>query len=101
VDLKPSTVHIYDIELLEQPQRLGVDGTSVTDVKVRVECSSGTYIRSIARDLGQKLGCGGIATHLIRSKVGEFSLDEAGSVAEAKIFELPETLPLPKHRAKR
>lgn len=55
-----------------------VDG--FIDVDVSVECSSGTYIRSLARDLGAALGCGGHLTALRRTKVGPFALADATSL---------------------
>lgn len=55
-----------------------VDG--FIDVDVSVECSSGTYIRSLARDLGAALGCGGHLTALRRTKVGPFALADAISL---------------------
>ena len=48
-------------------------------VKFRVECSKGTYIRSLCADIGEKLGCGGTMKSLVRARVGEFRLaDEIG-----------------------
>jgi tRNA pseudouridine55 synthase len=52
------------------------------DVDVDVECSSGTYIRALARDLGQALGVGGHLTALTRTRVGRFGLDEAHTLDE-------------------
>ena len=46
------------------------------DVKVRVACSAGTYIRALARDLGAMLGCGGYLTRLRRTRVGRFALPD-------------------------
>nr|WP_280924716.1 tRNA pseudouridine(55) synthase TruB [Bifidobacterium sp. ESL0745] len=48
--------------------------TSVVDVDVRISCSTGTYIRSLGRDLGQLLGGGGYLTRLRRTRVGKFDL---------------------------
>jgi len=50
---------------------------TVLDVQVDVHCSSGTYIRAIARDLGQKLGVGGHLTALRRTTVGPFDVEDA------------------------
>lgn len=47
------------------------------DLQLRVTCSSGTYIRSLAHDLGQMLGCGGHLVGLRRERVGRFTLDQA------------------------
>ncbi len=54
------------------------DGVRVLDVDVTVECSSGTYIRALARDLGAALGTGGHLTALRRTRVGPFALADAG-----------------------
>ena len=66
-------VKILDIEILEM--RLPV-------VKIRVECSKGTYIRTLCHDIGQKLGCGGTMQSLLRTKVGIFKLEDAISLTE-------------------
>ncbi|MBH0055228.1 tRNA pseudouridine(55) synthase TruB [Salinibacterium sp. SWN139] len=52
------------------------------DVKVRVDCSSGTYIRALARDMGEALGVGGHLTVLRRTRVGPFSVERASAVDE-------------------
>jgi tRNA pseudouridine55 synthase len=59
-----------------------VDGGERWDVDLEVTCSSGTYIRAIARDLGAALGVGGHLTALRRTAVGGFSLDEAVTIDE-------------------
>lgn len=56
--------------------------TPVLDVDVVVDCSSGTYIRALARDLGAALGCGGHLTALRRTRIGAFGLDLVGLDAE-------------------
>jgi tRNA pseudouridine55 synthase len=68
VKLEPRTVtiHRFDIEKLEGAL-----------VHFRVVCSTGTYIRSLANDLGEKLGCGGYLSSLCRTRIGEFKLDDA------------------------
>lgn len=47
---------------------------------IEVECGSGTYVRSLAHDLGERLGCGGHLQALVRTRVGSFSLEEAVSL---------------------
>ncbi len=54
----------------------------LVDVDVEVDCSSGTYIRALARDLGDALGVGGHLTALRRTRVGRFGLDQARSLDE-------------------
>ncbi|MEO9138264.1 MAG: tRNA pseudouridine(55) synthase TruB [Jatrophihabitans sp.] len=64
------------------------------DVDVEVECSSGTYVRALARDLGAALGVGGHLTALRRTRVGPFTLDVARSLDALADLPDPVTLPL-------
>nr|BFE62717.1 tRNA pseudouridine(55) synthase TruB [Dactylosporangium thailandense] len=65
------------------------------DLDVDVACSSGTYIRALARDLGAALGVGGHLTALRRTAVGAFTLAEAATLDELAALEDPVTMPLP------
>jgi tRNA pseudouridine55 synthase len=67
-----SSFTVYDIR-----DAIAEDGTPVLDLVVSVVCSSGTYIRAIARDLGADLGVGGHLTALRRTRVGPYKLDSA------------------------
>ncbi|MGC4154389.1 MAG: tRNA pseudouridine(55) synthase TruB [Propionicimonas sp.] len=67
--------------------------TAYTDVAVVVDCSSGTYIRALARDLGRDLDVGGHLTALRRTRVGPFTLDEPHLTPEA--LEEPDAAPVP------
>lgn len=67
-ELKPKRVNIHKIELL---------GFNPPDISLRIACSRGTYIRSIARDLGLALGSGGHLTGLKRTRSGDFTLEDA------------------------
>jgi tRNA pseudouridine55 synthase len=69
-------------------------GQSTVDVDVELDCSSGTYVRAIARDLGVALGVGGHLTALRRTAVGRFTLAEAATLAELEQLDDPVTLPL-------
>ena len=60
------------------------DGVAVVDVEVVVDCSSGTYIRALARDLGDALGTGGHLTALRRTAVGPFRVEEAVDVYDGR-----------------
>lgn len=73
VELKPSSVEIYELELLD------LDGCFA---KIRMRTSSGVYVRSLAHDLGEALGCGGHVTELRRTAMGEFHLDGAHTFDE-------------------
>lgn len=67
----PRQVSVYTFE---------ITGWALPDVSFRVECSKGTYIRSLARDLGEKLGVGGHLVSLRRPSIGSYSVTEAWSV---------------------
>ncbi|QCO97677.1 tRNA pseudouridine(55) synthase TruB [Arthrobacter sp. 24S4-2] len=74
---RPVTIHRFDVHSV-LPQREG----EVLDVDVTVECSSGTYIRALARDLGEALGTGGHLTALRRTQVGPYTLDQARTLEQ-------------------
>jgi tRNA pseudouridine55 synthase len=78
---RPVTIHTFEITGIEGPI-----------VSFRVECSKGTYIRSLARDLGEALGCGAHLASLIRTRIGDYRLEDAFSVADMEQFrqQLPE-----------
>ena len=71
---RPVTIHELTVHRVTPGD---VDGTTVLDVDLDLRCSSGTYVRAIARDLGARLGVGGHLTALRRTAVGEFRLDSA------------------------
>ncbi|WP_371808292.1 tRNA pseudouridine(55) synthase TruB [Agromyces sp. Marseille-P2726] len=60
-------------------------GEGFVDVDVRVECSSGTYVRALARDLGAGLGTGGHLTSLRRTRIGAFGVDEASGLDDLDV----------------
>ena len=83
VVLSPRQVIIHKFEVLDR-RDLEVDGVTVVDLDVIVECSSGTYVRALARDLGTTLGTGGHLTALRRTRVGPFTLEQAQTMDEAE-----------------
>ncbi len=68
VQLKAKPLHIYEIELLEY---------SMPDIKIRVHCGKGTYIRALARDIGEALGSGAYLTALRRTRIGQYRADQS------------------------
>jgi tRNA pseudouridine55 synthase len=66
----------------------------LVDVDVEVECSSGTYVRALARDLGAALGVGGHLTALRRTRVGPFAVSDARTLEALAELEDPVTLRL-------
>ena len=71
VELKAKTLIIDEIELLE---------CNLPEIKIRVVCSKGTYIRALARDIGEVLNSGAHLTGLIRTRVGDVRLEDCLSV---------------------
>ena len=89
VALAARTVTVSCLDLLAVRRLPGL-----VDLDVDVACSSGTYIRALARDLGGSLGVGGHLTALRRTYVGGFDLDEAVTLEELAERDDPVTLPL-------
>jgi len=83
VELKPKQVEIKELEFF------GCDGQSVG---FRAWVSSGTYLRSLAHDLGKKLSCGGHLSALKRTAVREFTIDEAHSLEQLEQAQANNTL---------
>lgn len=69
--LEPRPVRITTFELTK---------IALPEIHFRVRCSTGTYIRSLANDYGQVLGCGGYLQELRRTEIGPYSVADAGSV---------------------
>jgi len=83
VELAPRRVNIYEIE---------VEEVALPLVTFTVKCSTGTYIRTLAADLGAALGCGGHLTALRRLEVGPFKLEEALTLEALEKFPREELL---------
>ena len=73
VELKAAEVELFEYKLLE------IEGAVA---RFSIECSSGTYIRSLAHEMGEKAGCGAHLSEITRTAVGEFSLEQAISLEE-------------------
>jgi tRNA pseudouridine55 synthase len=72
LDPRPVTIHAFELTNIDLPV-----------VQFRVVCSTGTYIRSLANDLGALLGCGGYLSSLCRTRIGDFRLEQAMTIEEA------------------
>ncbi|MBY0758603.1 MULTISPECIES: tRNA pseudouridine(55) synthase TruB [Sellimonas] len=73
IERKPRKIQIHRIEIRE---------INLPEVRFEVWCSKGTYIRTLCNDIGEKLGCGGCMSSLIRTKSGIFTLEESKSLDE-------------------
>jgi tRNA pseudouridine55 synthase len=71
VKLQPKKIVIRSIE---------IEAIDLPYVKIKVICSKGTYIRSLARDIGEELKCGAYLTELRRTRIGEFKVEDAITV---------------------
>lgn len=79
VELKPNLVTVHKIEILDYfwPK-----------LKIRVQCGKGFYMRSLARDIGEKLGVGGYLTELKRTRVGKYSIEQALAIDQVTAAKL-------------
>ncbi|MBI5031310.1 MAG: tRNA pseudouridine(55) synthase TruB [Chloroflexi bacterium] len=75
VEMTARQVEIFSMMLID---------TDLPDVEFEVHCSKGTYIRSLAHDLGEKLGCGAHLSALRRTAVAQFSIEDAVSLDELR-----------------
>lgn len=79
-EIKSKTVELKAFELTR---------IALPDIDFRVVCSKGTYIRSLARDLGEALGCGGHLTKLVRTRIGDYQLADAFSIVAIEALRPP------------
>lgn len=63
-------------------EKFDITGVNLPDIAFEIKCSKGTYIRVIADDFGQRLGCGAYLSSLRRTEIGEYSVDDAFTVDE-------------------
>jgi tRNA pseudouridine55 synthase len=77
IEIPVRTVSIYSLELLEY---------TYPDIKIRVHVSSGTYVRTLAEDIGLQLGTGAYCAALRRTKIADFSIDDSVLVSEFETF---------------
>ncbi|MCL4510177.1 MAG: tRNA pseudouridine(55) synthase TruB [Bacteroidetes bacterium] len=75
-ELKPKVVTISEMQIESFLPPL---------LKLRIVCSSGTYVRSLARDIGEELGCGAVLTELVRTRIGSYKAEEAVKLDELKL----------------
>ncbi len=78
IEREPRAIEIYSLDILKVAPPL---------VDFRVECSKGTYVRTLCHDIGAELGCGGILERLVRTRCGRFELKDAISVDAIKEME--------------
>ncbi|HUZ61991.1 MAG TPA: tRNA pseudouridine(55) synthase TruB [Hanamia sp.] len=74
-------------EVILEPRKITINEFEITDIELpvisfRVVCTTGTYIRSLANDFGEVLGCGGYLSKLRRTRIGNFKIEDAISVED-------------------
>ena len=84
IERKPRPVTLYELTILEM---------NLPRVRIRITCSKGTYIRSLCRDIGEQLGCGGCMEQLIRTRVGHFLIENALTLAQIEALAKKERIP--------
>ncbi|HXB06391.1 MAG TPA: tRNA pseudouridine(55) synthase TruB [Puia sp.] len=94
--IKVNGKRVYELarqgrEVKLEPRRVVVSEFAITQLRLpelefRVVCSTGTYIRSLANDLGAVLGCGGYLSGLRRTRIGEFRVEQAMNMEAAEIY---------------
>lgn len=96
VERKPRSIEIFNIEIKS------IDEENCEAV-IRVECSKGTYIRTLCHDIGRKLGCGATMTKLIRTRSGDFKIEDALTVEQIEdmLADVPFEIELPARLDKR
>jgi len=77
IEMPVRTVNVYSLELLDY---------TYPDIKIRVHVSSGTYIRTLAQDIGLQLNTGAYCTQLRRTKIADYSIDDSVAVSEYETF---------------
>ena len=82
-EIKPRTQHIFNIDIVSFDEEN-------CELELQIACSKGTYIRSIARDLGESLGSAGTLSGLTRTGSGNFNIEDAISLDELRNMELEE-----------
>jgi len=83
VERKAVRVTIHFLELIDEDRDIfpqNIDGT--TDIQVRVACSAGTYVRTLAEDFGKRIGVGAHVAELQRTKAGSFALTDATTLEQ-------------------
>lgn len=75
IERKPRTITIYNNQLLSYDEKSAL-------CRMEVECSKGTYIRTLCHDMGEKLGCGAAMASLVRTRVDRFLLEEAYTISQ-------------------
>lgn len=76
LELRPKEIEIFDLKLLAQTER--------NSFKFEISCSSGTYIRSVCRDMAEKLGAYGTMKNILRTKCGNFDIKDAFTIEQVK-----------------
>ncbi len=89
-DLKPVKVKVYRIEMIS---------CNIPEFKVSMRVSSGTYVRSLIKDIGDDLSCGGVVKDLVRTSVGAFHIESSVHLEELLSSEEPERYVVPIDKA--
>ena len=94
--LKVNGKKLYELaregkEIPRQPRKITIEEMNILRmdlprVRVEIKCSKGTYIRTLCHDIGQKLGCGGLMEELMRTRVGDYTLEDSITIDEFREY---------------
>ena len=100
VERKAVTVTIHELELLsEPPASAGGQIADIETVRLRVSCSAGTYIRTLAEDIGRKLDVGAHLQELRRTRAGKFTIEQSLTLDDLAELPDPSSAMLPMEQA--
>ena len=88
LDIQPRVVHIHSLQLVD---------FDYPKFKLKIECGSGTYVRSLGRDIGMRLNSGAVMTSLVRTAVGQFDLEDSVDPAELTASNLAASVKYPRY----
>src|SRR3989338_8081116 len=80
-ELPVKEVEVYDLELQKLEER-SIGDKKLPVANLKITCAKGFYVRSLAHDLGEDLGTGGVIVSLIRTRVGDFTIEKAQKISQ-------------------
>ncbi len=97
IERKPIKVSIHDLELITSANH--ESRSDIDTVRIRVACSAGTYIRTLAEDIGRKLGVGAHLTELRRTRAGKFAIGQSQTLEQLQAMPEPASVLIPMNDA--
>ncbi len=99
VERKPVTITIHELALSEPPAVAGGLSNGLETATIKVKCSAGTFIRTLAEDIGRRIGTGAHLSELRRTAAGKFTFRESITLEQLEILDDPVTALIPMNKA--